>query len=148
MFHALKFMLYLLDANEANGAFRYAIGSHHKNTKLRRRYVLCGGKLIRLPNICSPKESIPLRSISGPAGTLIIFDTDGFHSGGNILLGKERRVLRSRYLFSGQPPIRPNMFSFQWVRESSLNPLKFVLPLLAPPGRSSTGGTARKVEFR
>jgi ectoine hydroxylase-related dioxygenase (phytanoyl-CoA dioxygenase family) len=138
----LKFFIYLLDTDEGNGAFRYAHGTHTSNSSYRHRFLQNGGHLLDLQNIPSAAEPINLVPICAPAGSLLIFDTDGFHAGG--VIGddsRERKVLRARSVFSGQPRLHPRRFSPMWFRR------RFnVLPPNPPfdiPGRARTGGSAR-----
>jgi len=141
MLRSLKFMIYLLDTDETNGAFAYALGSHKINAVLRRRFLTCGGKLAELPNVASELENIQLTRICAPAGSVIIFDTDGFHAGGHISPGRERKILRMRSVV-GTQTVSPRRFTWQWCWQSRLNPLRLFTPDV-PKGRRSTQGTAR-----
>ena len=142
-FRSLKFLLYLVDTDEANGAFRYAPGSQAENHALRQAFLGQGGYLMALPNIAAPSEAIPLRSHAGPAGSLIVFDTEGFHAGGRLSAGTERMTLRASSDFPGQPPsIGPRRFTLDWLR-CRLNLLPPRPPVVIP-GRGSTAGTARR----
>jgi hypothetical protein len=138
----LKFFIYLLDTDESNGAFRYARGTHKRNTAYRQEFLQNGGHLLDLQNIPSTAESMELESICAPAGSLLIFDTDGFHSGGVIGgQSRERKVLRARSVFSGQPRLHPRRFTPMWFRRR----FNFFPP--TPPfdmaGRARTGGSSR-----
>jgi hypothetical protein len=103
MKRSLKSLLYLVDTDQTNGAFSFATETHVENSAYRRSFLDQGGQLRDLLNIASESESIPLRTVCAPAGTLIIFDADVFHQGGTLQPGKERKVIRGRSLFGGQP---------------------------------------------
>jgi len=133
---SLKFMIYLSDVYKENAAFRYCLGSHRENTKLRNRLLLLGGSLWNLPTIPDASEDFILTDMEGPRGTLIIFDTDGFHSAGSLEQGKERLLIRARTLLSG-------WYDDHFLRYvARLNPLQFLVPLIVPAGRRTTGGRA------
>jgi hypothetical protein len=134
---SLKFMVYLADVDRSNAAFRYCLGSHHENRKLRHRFLLMGGKLAELPNVPAPGEDIVLTHMEGPDGTLIVFDTDGFHSAGVLHEGKERLLVRARTLLSGWFDNAALRFA------ARLNPLQFFAPLFLPRERLATRGRAR-----
>jgi len=140
--HALKFLIYLQDTNEENGAFSYIPGSHKENNRIRKDFLRFGNRLVDLPNIAGDDQELKFTSIDAPAGSLIIFDTDGFHRGGIPKVGKERRIIRSRCIFANQPAKKPKLFSPQWWWESDCNPLRIFAPK-KPKGRRSTGGAAR-----
>jgi len=125
---ALKFMVYLMDTNEENGAFCYARGTHAMNTRLRHRHLRCGGSIRALPAVLPADVDLDFESIQGPAGTLIIFDTDGVHRAGRMSEGTERRILRNRCLFPNQPARKPSKYSRQWFWELRLNPMKIFAP--------------------
>lgn len=137
MMRSLKFMIYLSDADKESAAFRYCPGSHLENLKLRNRFLSLGGNIKMLPNAAGPFEDIALMNIEGSAGTLIIFDTEGFHSAGSLQKGRERLIIRWRNPLSG-------WFDNKILRRvAELNPLKFLVPLPVPKGRRATGGSAR-----
>jgi len=139
---ALKFLLYLLDTEESNGAFRYAPGTHLLNAEKRKRFLRFGNRVADLPNVLTEQEAQAMQTFGGPAGTLIIFDTEGTHSGGVVADREQRKIIRSRSLFANQPELRPKKYSRQWFWEHRLNPLRLFAPH-APPDRMSTGGRAR-----
>jgi hypothetical protein len=139
---SLKFMIYLMDTDEANGAFRYAKGTQSANERFRRHYLICGGRLDDLPNIAGEDEGVWPQPICAPAGSLLIFDTEGFHSGGCLTMGRERKVMRARSLYSGQPIGYPSRFSLERLRRSRFNPLRMLAPSF-PPSRKATRGRAR-----
>jgi hypothetical protein len=138
-FRFLKFMVYLSDVDRACAALRYCFGSHLDNRNFRYRFLRAGGKIIDLPNVPAPSETVLLEDLEGPQGTLIIFDSDGFHSAGTLQPGKERLLIRTHTKLSG-------WFNNETLRRvAEFNPLKFFVPSMAP-GRSATGGRTRANE--
>ena len=115
--HALKFFLYLEDTNESNGAFQFALGSHHDNS--------FRGKIGKIENKSYVIHKTPSRqiragySINGLAGDLIIFDTNGYHRGGIISKNKIRKVLRGHSHKIKKSSFKNRIFE-RW-RSSKLN---------------------------
>lgn len=105
-FRTIKAMVYLDDTGEDNGAFRYAAGTHRRNAKFRQSFLAKGYSLTSMPNIVKSDQvsdhGIEMQPYCGAAGTLLVFDTEGFHTGGVIRPGCARRTIRSRSLFD--PP--------------------------------------------
>ncbi len=139
---ALKFMIYLLDTNQENGAFCYARGTQIDNAQLRRRHFRFGGSCESLPKVLVRGDFVSQESFTGPAGTVIIFDTEGFHRAGKMADGTTRRIIRSRCLFPNQPIKHPKKFSRQWFWEHRLNPVRIFAPK-APAHLHSTSEGAR-----
>ncbi len=134
---ALKFMVYLTDVDKDSAAFRYCLGSHRQNRKLRNRYLLMGGQLKDIPNIPGPAEQIALTDLEGPAGTLILFDTDGFHSAGSLKQGRERLLIRAT-------TFRRDWYHSRVFQNAKIrNPLRIFVPLVVPKGRQATRGYTR-----
>lgn len=124
MKRSLKCLLYLVDTDETNGAFSFATGTHIENSAYRQSFLDQGGQLRDLLNVASKSESISLKPACAPAGTLIIFDTDIFHQAGTLQPGMERKVIRARSLFGGQPDFsRHTWCSRAWWRYR-INPPK------------------------
>jgi hypothetical protein len=92
--HALKFYFYLEDTNQDNGAFEYVVGSHREGFFRANYYLAQGIEIENIPNDIPDDEIINPLTLSAAAGDLIIFDTDGFHRGGLVKEGKERKVIR------------------------------------------------------
>ena len=137
MKRSLKFMIYLSDVGKEDAAFSFCPGSHSENTKLRNRFLLMGGKLKDIPNVPGPNESYELVPMEGPRGTLIVFDTDGFHSAGTLQEGRERFLVRAGILLGG-------WFDNRTLRSAAqLNPLRFLASSLAPKERLQTRGSSR-----
>lgn len=89
----LKFGIYLNDVTEQNGAMHYALGSHREGF-FRIMYYKNKG-LKKFPQTI-PENEIPYERIqvTGPAGTLFIFEAAGIHKGGSIAAGQQRMVVR------------------------------------------------------
>jgi len=88
----LKFYFYLSDTDEKNGAMRASPGTNHIIRRLRLE-AMERNNLDEIDNVLSDEHvhSIP---ISGPAGTLIVFDTDVAHGAGRVCPGLQRRTIR------------------------------------------------------
>ena len=140
---ALKFFLYLGDTDESNGFLSYALGTHRQNARDREHFLAAGGRFRELANIAAVDEHIDLTPLPGAAGTLLIFDTEGWHAAGTVKQGLERSVLRAARIFDQQPTSRPAILSRQWLRESPLNPMRVLRGQPSFPGRQSTGGKGR-----
>jgi ectoine hydroxylase-related dioxygenase (phytanoyl-CoA dioxygenase family) len=144
MRRALKFYVYLLDTEDTNGAFFYAPRTHVTNARDRERFLARGGRLKELGNIPGQNESIPPpKSMPARAGTLLIFDTEGWHGATEVRAGRERRILRAASRFGGQPARKARWLSRQWFRESSRNWRRRPASEVFPAGRRSSGGTSR-----
>jgi len=140
MRRALKFLVYLVDTDQKNGAFSFATRTHFDNSAYRRSFLDQGGQLRDLLNVASESESIPLETVCAPAGTLIIFDSDIFHQGGTLQPGMERKGIRGRSLFGGQPDSsRHTWCSRSWWRYK-INPPKTPTGCY---GRRSSRGRSR-----
>lgn len=121
--HQLKFLVYLNDVDESNGAFGCIPGSHdagrtlfHKGwrrvlglkTENAREIEEAAAAIpedspeyLRVPcivaNLNSIRESIPQEdrlTVEGPAGTLVAFDSHLLHCGGLVAASKERWTLK------------------------------------------------------
>tara|TARA_B100000787_G_scaffold152285_1_gene125845 strand:- start:2186 stop:3022 length:837 start_codon:yes stop_codon:yes gene_type:complete len=123
---SLKFYINLVNVNKTNGAFEYDIGSHREGHFRANFYILSGVKVGDIPNDITDNELHNPTTIIADAGDLIIFDPDGFHRGGVIMKGLERKVMR------GQSHPIPNrgytarFFDTHWWLQSPLNIVKFI----------------------
>ncbi len=139
---SLKFMLYLDDTSEENGAFCYVPGSHRKNSAFRRRFMQLGGVPELIPNALPDVHRKRAVTIDGKAGTLIAFDTDGIHGGGVLQPGCSRRVIRAQ---SKAPEVKAwKLFAHlpYRMRHGSFNPAA-VYSKVAAAGARPTKGTSR-----
>ena len=97
----LKYMIYLTDNGPENAAFGVVPGSAASNRDGFRK-IYTDNKIHRLrmnderyqSMENKAPESAEVVDIIGPAGTLIIFDTDTFHHAGKVAEGAERKILR------------------------------------------------------
>jgi len=92
---SLKFWIYLDDASEDNGALEYCPGTHWEG-RYRASYHMATGTAVKnIPNdVPDHRIQHPL-VVDAKAGDLIVFDPDGFHRGGVVKPGNERRVIRA-----------------------------------------------------
>jgi ectoine hydroxylase-related dioxygenase (phytanoyl-CoA dioxygenase family) len=95
----LKVLVYLSEVKEGCGAFSLLPKSHHKGRELRRGFQSLSNydekhNRIELDYPDLYEEPIP---IHGPPGTVIFFDSDIFHEGGNVTTQGQRKVIRSHW---------------------------------------------------
>mgnify|MGYP003119952401 CR=1 FL=1 len=95
---AFKFFIYLTDIDQSCGAFHCSVGSHKKGKELRKKawrtksYDSVKNRIeLNYPDLLEVYPSLP---VEAAAGSLIVFDTDTFHKGGQVLENKERLVVR------------------------------------------------------
>ena len=94
----LKFFIYLTDIDESSGAFSCSPKSRPIGESIRAEAWRVGNydhvkNRIELdyPDLLPSFTPVP---IEGKAGSLIVFDTNTFHKGGQVDEGKERLVVR------------------------------------------------------
>lgn len=86
-----KFFFYLTDTDESNGAMSASPGSN----KVIRAHRLKAVEEKRVKSIDNMVHGdVPSLPITGPAGTLFIFDTDVAHGAGKVSAGNARRTMR------------------------------------------------------
>jgi hypothetical protein len=134
---SLKCMIYLNDVDRRHAALRYAVGTHRNNGAFRVAYLRAGGRPEALPNIPAAEERVELFDIEGPTGTMILFDSDGFHAIGALSPGCARLIIRSRSLARHWIEGR-----VQRLIRSTFNPFRHRPPAV-PAGRQTTAGHAR-----
>ncbi|TQV80831.1 phytanoyl-CoA dioxygenase family protein [Denitrobaculum tricleocarpae] len=139
---SLKFMIYLDDTTAANGAFCYVKGSQRQNTSYRKRFAQLGGVPELIPNALPEEHRAHATSIEAVAGTLIVFDTDGFHAGGVLQPGTTRRVLRAQCKASASGSWKVMKLLPYRIRYSDFNPAMLFSRIAAPSYRA-TKGTSR-----
>jgi len=96
----LKYIIYLNDVNEENGAFEYIPKTHKVSSKLftngfSNSFRYSPEKIDKF----YPEKSI---KFSAKAGTLIVFDSSGLHRGTPILKGN--RYALTQYMFDSPVP--------------------------------------------
>ncbi len=95
----LKALVYLSDVDETCGAFSVVPQSHTKGYELRNKFKTESSyekKLNRIKLNYPHLYQEPLK-ICGSRGTMVLFDTDIFHKGGDVNVGKERILIRSHW---------------------------------------------------
>lgn len=123
--HSLKFFLYLLDTRREDGAFDFGPGTHYEGFSRRQNHTRRGGRVFTIPNVVHDEENWDTFPIEGAAGTLIIFDTDGFHRGGIVSAGRKRMVMRGHSHHDPVEQYNPAPLTRQWWRESIFNPKRY-----------------------
>ncbi len=88
-YEALKFMLYITDCDENNGAFRYIEGSQFDGASARVQHSISGllGDKYRLDKNEELSKKYSEKDVtyaSAKAGSLLVFTTDIIHGGGRI----------------------------------------------------------------
>ena len=95
----LKFFIYLTDIDKSCGAFTICPKSRQRGAELRneahkrsKNYHDVKNRIeLDYPELL---ETYPPEPIEAKAGTLLVFDTDIFHKGGQVEEGKERLIVR------------------------------------------------------
>lgn len=139
---SLKFMIYLDDTTARNGAFSYIKGSHSQNTRYRKRFAKLGGVSELIPNALPEEHRARAVSIEASAGSLIIFDTDGWHAGGILQPGTARRVIRAQCKAQVHEAWKLMELMPYRIRHSDFNPA-MLYSKIAAPGFRATKGTSR-----
>lgn len=117
---SLKFWFNLTDTTRENGAFEYCPGTHWEG-RYRAGYHLSQGVPVEdIPNDIDEALIRHPVSLELKAGDLLIFDADGFHRGGVVQPGHERRVLRAHTYPTGRR-YGDRRFSPGWWLSSPLN---------------------------
>ena len=122
---SLKFYINLLDVDDRNGAFGYDLGSHREGHFRANYYFLSGVKAGKIPNDIPKDELHNPVTIAVNAGDLIIFDPDGFHCGGIVSPGYERKVIRGHTHPISNRGYEPRLFDSSWWLSSPFNIAKY-----------------------
>jgi len=117
---ALKFWFNLSDTTKKDGAFEYCPGTHWEGHFRAGYYLSQGVSIEELPNDIDPDLILNPVTIELKAGDLLIFDPDGFHRGGIVEKGGERRVLRGHTYPQGRR-YGDKLFSPGWWLKTPLN---------------------------
>lgn len=117
---SLKFWFNLTETTKSNGAFEYCPGTHWEG-RYRAGYHLSQGVGVEdIPNDIDEDLIRNAVAIEVNAGDLVIFDADGFHRGGVVDAGGERRVLRAHTYPKGRR-YGDALFSTGWWLTTVLN---------------------------
>jgi hypothetical protein len=117
---ALKFWFNLTDTTKENGAFEYCPGTHWEGRYRAGYHLSQGCPVADIPNDIDEDLIRNPVCLELKAGDMLIFDADGFHRGGVVQPGKERRVLRAHTYPKGRR-YSDRRFSYGWWISSPLN---------------------------
>ena len=117
---SLKFWFNLTDTTKNNGAMEYCPGTHWEGRYRAGFHLSQGVGIEDIPNDLEEELIHNPVSIELNAGDLMIFDADGFHRGGLVGSGGERRVLRAHTYPTGRR-YGDKIFSAGWWVRSPLN---------------------------
>lgn len=93
-YSTIKFMVYLWDVDADCGPFEIVPGSHRTNIESRLRQLFEGKVYDELVSDL-PYRDVETLPLVGPAGTMIVFDTDVSHRAGFCRPGRKRRLIRA-----------------------------------------------------
>lgn len=117
---SLKFWFNLTETTKENGAFEYCPGTHWEGRYRAGFHMSQGCPVVDIPNDIDEDLIRNPVSMELKAGDLLIFDADGFHRGGIVKPGRERRVLRAHTYPTGRR-YGDKRFSNGWWVSSPLN---------------------------
>jgi len=117
---SLKFWFNLTDTTIKNGAMEYCPGTHWEGRYRAGFHLSQGVGIEDIPNDIEEELIRNPVSIELNAGDLMIFDADGFHRGGLVCSGGERRVIRAHTYPTGRR-YGDKIFSAGWWVRSRLN---------------------------
>lgn len=118
---SLKFWLNLTDTTVKNGDFECCPGTHSEGRYRAGFYLSQGYGVEDIPNDIDEVMIINPVTINLNAGDLLIFDSDGFHRGGVVQPGEERRVLRGHTHPKGLRRYGDRPLTAGWWLKSFLN---------------------------
>jgi hypothetical protein len=90
---SLKFFVYLSATDARNGAMRVTPGSIMHNRPIREQASVLTEDLEQIENVV-PEPLVPSIPVTGPAGTMFVFDPDVNHGAGTVQPGLTRRTMR------------------------------------------------------
>ena len=123
---ALKFWIYVEDATQDDGAFEYCPGTHWEG-RYRAAYHMATGTAVRyIPNDVPDHRIQNPVTLEAKAGDLLIFDPDGFHRGGVVKPGHERKVIRADTFPLNVRKYSDRPFTSGWWLRSGLNLARWV----------------------
>lgn len=118
---SLKFWIYIEDATRDDGAFEYCPGTHWEG-RYRAAFHMATGTAVRdIPNDVPDHRIQNPVTLEAKAGDLIIFDPDGFHRGGVVKPGHERKVIRADTFPKNARKYSDLPFTGGWWLRSDLN---------------------------
>jgi len=118
---SLKFWFNLTDTTKENGAFEYCPGTHWEGHYRASYHMSQGVGVQDIPNDIDEALIRNPVTVELKAGDLLIFDPDGFHRGGVVQPGYERRVLRGHTHPKGFRGYGDRPFSAGWWLRSVFN---------------------------
>lgn len=118
---SIKFWVYLTDTTVENGAFEYCPSTHWEGHYRAGFHLSQGCAVEDIPNDIDEELVRNPVSLELKAGDLLIFDSDGFHRGGVVQPGYERRVLRGHTHLSGVRRYGDRPLSSGWWQKSIFN---------------------------
>ena len=123
---ALKFWIYVEDASQDDGAFEYCPGTHWEG-RYRAAYHMATGTAVRyIPNDVPDHRIQNPVTLEAKAGDLLIFDPDGFHRGGVVKPGHERKVIRADTFPLNARKYSDRPFTSGWWLRSGLNLARWI----------------------
>jgi hypothetical protein len=101
---SLKYFVYLNDIDQGNGCTEYSLGSH-KEGFLRRLHHHTACNVVNDPNRLALRvddaDIVSSSPIEAEAGSVLIFNPNGYHRAGVIQPGRERIILAAYYCATG-----------------------------------------------
>lgn len=117
----VKFYVYLNDVDRTNGALKYNLGSHREGY-YRLMYKRHTGDTH--PTFGIPEDEIlHAVDVEASAGSMLIFNPIGAHSGGQIEKGKERFAIRYHYTTIPPKSLFKRLTYKLW--RTRLNPVRY-----------------------
>ena len=99
----IKQMVLVQDLAPDGQRMQYAKGSHRKYYNYHHRYVNKSYAREQIPSLVN-KDSIV--DVAGPAGTVVLFDTNGLHSGNRNLNGAREVITYYHTIVTNRRPLR------------------------------------------
>ena len=100
----LKFMIYLNDVNDENGAFEYVPKTHTAKNKFITNHFLTKKVRYTDSEMENYKKTFPSKLYTAKKGTCIIFDSSGLHRGTPLLVEGAVRYAVTSYMFDSKIP--------------------------------------------
>ena len=100
----LKFMIYLNDVNDKNGAFEYVPKTHTAKNKFITNHFLTKKTRYTDSEMENYKKTFPSKLYTAKKGTCIIFDSSGLHRGTPLRDEGGVRYAITKYMFDSNIP--------------------------------------------